>query len=231
MKTVLLVISLLGFQMEDQARVVEAYGTVEKRIGTTVAPWQPVSVGDLLGPDIAIRTGADSAALLLLPDTHAVRVGEETAVELREVGRNGSFSFAIVTGIIWSFVNPARKPAKYEVQTPSALLGVSGGLFSVSHNHQSSETGITVDDGEVSVRQGNNTHNIGSGFQIRLLRNQPQRARLEPQDSQTRDMWRKLRGQLSNQGLRRLRELQEREKEKPRLRDPETQPPVPKQSS
>jgi hypothetical protein len=93
--------------------------------------------------------------LLVFSDKHAFRIGQRAEVQLKELGQSSSYSFELLGGQIWSFVNKARKPAKYEVETPSTVLGVSGTLFSVDHNSQTNESEISVADGEVSARQGN----------------------------------------------------------------------------
>jgi hypothetical protein len=174
-------------------KVVDAHGTVERRGAGADSQWQSVNVGDMLAPGSAIRTGESSAVLLLLPDKHALRIGESTSVELKELGANRSFSFAVLKGRIWSFVNKAKKPAKYEVETPSMVLGVSGTLFSVAHDEQDGASDISVDDGEVRIRRGNTTERLQKGWQIRLLRDQVEAMRPQRHDNPTRDMWRNMR--------------------------------------
>lgn len=127
--TLLLTFALSGVCAQaqtNQARVADAYGSVEKRLSPTDTRWQPVSIGDLLTPSSTVRTGANSAALLILPDKHAFRIGERGEVQLKELGQNRSYSFEVLKGQIWSFVDKARKPAKYGIETPSTVLGVSG---------------------------------------------------------------------------------------------------------
>jgi hypothetical protein len=171
----------------------DAHGTVEKRSSAADALWQSVNVGDTLSAGSTIRTGENAAVLLLLPDKHTFRVGEGTTVALREVGANKSFSFEVMKGRIWSFVNKAKKPAKYEVETASMVLGVSGTLFSVSHDDVAGASEVSVDDGEVRVRQGELTHRMERGWQIRLERGATQPARPQRHDNPTREMWRNMR--------------------------------------
>jgi hypothetical protein len=248
----ILALAAISAYPDTGAKVVDAHGTVEKRVGSAGSSWQSVNVGDMLSSGSAIRTGEDSAVLIQLPDKHAFRVGEGTTVELREVGANRSFSFQVLKGTIWSFVNKSKKPAKYEVETPSMVLGVSGTLFSVSHDELAGASDISVDDGEVRVRQGGTTHRMERGWQIRLMREQVEAVRPQRHDNQTREMWRNMRDRegwtrpvtiprLSPQTEQRLRDLNrqrlelqrqqelQREQDLQRRRQAETVRPQPAQ--
>jgi hypothetical protein len=190
----LLVSLLLGLGIcaqaqTDRARVADAHGTVQKRSSPADTRVQPVSIGDLLLPESVVRTGPDSAALLILPDKHNFRIGERAEVHLKELGQSKSYSFEVIRGQIWSFVDKAGKPAKYEVETPSTVLGVSGTLFSVSHNAQTTQSEVTVADGQVSVRQGSMVHQVGKGYMLRLRRGQTAPAMVEKHDAGTKKMW------------------------------------------
>jgi hypothetical protein len=187
--TILFAWNLCAQAQTDRARVIDAHGTVQKRVNPAVLRLQPVSIGDLLPPDSVVRTGPNSAALLMLPDKHTFRIGERTEVHLKEVGLNKSYSFEVIRGQIWSFVDKAAKPAKYEVETPSTVLGVSGTLFSVEHNVQTNESEVTVNDGQVAVHQGNMVHQVGKGYQVRLRKGQTTPAVVEKHDNGTKKMW------------------------------------------
>ena len=155
-----------------KAKVTDAFGTAQKRSGSATAAWQDISVGDLLPTQTTVKTGDDSAVLLQLPDEHVLRVGANTTIELRELGANKSFSFRVVSGRIWSLVEKASKPAKYEVETPSAVAGVEGTLFSVFHEEDTQQTAVSTDEGQVNVRQGSQSVKVGAGYSTRLRRNQ-----------------------------------------------------------
>jgi len=175
-----------------RTRVADAYGKAEKRLSVTDTKWTPINVSDLLGPDATIRTGDNAAVILVFPDKHAFRIGEGAEVRLKEVGQNRSYSFELIKGEVWSFVNKAKKPAKYEVETPSTVLGVSGTLFSVDHDPGADESEVSVAEGEVNMRQGGATHRIGKGFMTRLRRGQVDPARLEQHNDSIRQMWEHL---------------------------------------
>src|SRR5689334_11788257 len=106
----------------ERAKVEDAFGTAQKQIGGDKAAWKNISVGDLLAPQTTVKTGENSAVLLQLPDQHVLRVGAGTTVVLKELGKDKSFSFNVLSGRVWSYVRHASNPAKYEVETPSAVV-------------------------------------------------------------------------------------------------------------
>ena len=187
--------------LSERAKVVDAYGTVQKR-QTASATWRNVSVGDLLTANTTLRTGDNSAILLMLPNRHMLRVGAKTTVELKALGRENAFSFNVIAGKIWSLVRPAAKPAKYEVETPSAVVGVSGTIFSVFHDEESAETQVSADEGMVRVRQEGQLINIAKGSFGRFPHHGHPRPRAKPltelvapQPDTFRRMWRLMRRQ------------------------------------
>ncbi len=185
---IIMMFAASGHAQANQARVADAYGAVEKKLNPADARWQSVNIGDMLNPSAVVRTGPGSAALLVFPDKHAFRIGERAEVQLKELGQNNSYSFEVLRGQIWSFVNKAKKPAKYEVETPSTVLGVSGTLFTVEHDAQANESEVSVADGTVNAGRGAAAQRVEKGYQLRLRRGQaggvPQK-----HDNHTKQMW------------------------------------------
>jgi hypothetical protein len=211
----------------DRAKAADVHGRVERKTASNPDDrWSPIKVGDLLGADAVVRTAADSAVLLVLQDAHVVRIGENAMLELKELGQNNSFSFTLLRGRIWSFVDKAKKPAKYEVETPSTILGVSGTLFSVAHDEANGETNVSVDDGEVRLRQGQTSKNLAAGLQMGVSRNGLDQAGPQKHTPATLAMWKTIRSRetwakpngalrLNQQVEERARAIQqERQKEK-----------------
>lgn len=176
----------------NRAKVADFYGTAEKRVGKTPERWVSVVMGDLLPPDSAVRTSAHAAILLQMPDKHSIRLGENTFLELKEVGQSRSYSFQLITGEIWSFVNKALKPAKYEVETPSTVLGVTGTVFNIAYDREKNVSRVSVNEGTVSLRQGAVTQSVAKGFETRIRPNQLQRARVLEQGPATQKVWKTL---------------------------------------
>jgi hypothetical protein len=173
----------------DRATVADAYGDAQKRVSDAPERWVAVAVGDLLPPNSAVKTAGRAGMLLVLPDKHAIRVGENTRLELKEVGENRSYYFQLIEGEIWSFVNRALRPAKYEVETPSTILGVSGTLFGISFNKGTGESEMSVAAGVVSARQGAVTRAVTRGLALRVRPDQMQHAFAVRQDKSTEQMW------------------------------------------
>jgi hypothetical protein len=179
-----------------RAKAADVRGRAEQRAGKRQEDrWSPIKGGDLLSADSTVRTAADSAVLLVLPDEHVVRIGENTVLDLKELGENNSFSFALLAGRIWSFVDKAKKPAKYEVETPSTILGVSGTLFSVAHDEGSDDTEVSVDEGQVRLRQGQTSKNVDAGSQLRVPRDRLEQTTPVMHTPATAAMWKAIRSE------------------------------------
>jgi hypothetical protein len=153
----------------EKAKVVDAFGTAKRR-NSDSAPWQNINVGDLLPTQTTVQTGDNSAVLLQLPDRHIFRIGAASTVQLKQLGKDKEFSFSVLSGHVWSFVRRAEKPAKYEIETPSAVIGVSGTVFSVSHDPNSADTEVSTDKGEVNVSAGGATQIVATGYTLRARR-------------------------------------------------------------
>lgn len=150
------------------ARVLDAFGEVHR---TTVSGARPVSVGDLLPEATTLTTGKESAALLLLPDGHRVRVGAGTRVVLKQLGAEKRFTLQVLSGQIWSLVRKASQPARFEVETESAVAGVTGTFFLVMLEEETRETTVSTSEGSVRVwRPGEDRQAIAvrAGYMARL---------------------------------------------------------------
>jgi hypothetical protein len=100
--------------------------------------------------------------LLQLAGGHMFRVGENTKVILKELGKDKSFSFQVLAGNIWSAVRTLNQPTKYEVETPSAVAGVSGTVFAVFHDLATGQTTVSTNKGTVNVQQFNGQGRAGN---------------------------------------------------------------------
>ena len=158
-----------GRTVTEKAKVVDAFGTAKRRLSDNV-PWQNINAGDLLTTQTTVQTGDNSAVLLQLPDRHVFRIGAGSTVQLKQLGKDKQFSFSVLSGHIWSFVRSAEKPAKYEIETPSAVIGVSGTVFSVSHDPDSADTEVGTDRGEVKVSAEGATQIVATGNTLRAHR-------------------------------------------------------------
>jgi FecR-like protein len=174
------------------ATAADVVGRAERRIARNPDRWTPLKVGDVVAVDSAVQTAADSAVLLSLPGQHVMRVGENTTLELKELGENHSYFFSLLKGRIWSFVDKANKPTKYEIEAASVILGVSGTLFSVSRDETDNEVEASVDDGQVRLRRGRLEKTLGRGFQLRVLNSRLAAAAPRKQTKATLAMWKSV---------------------------------------
>ncbi len=136
-----------------KANVVDSVGNV-RQMPAGGGRWLTVNIGDTLSPQTTLQTGDNAAALLQLNGDHMMRIGAGTRIVLKQLGDQKAFTFNLISGRVWSFVKRASSPAKYEIETPSAVVGVSGTVFSVFHDPGSTQTDVTTSHGSVGVRQG-----------------------------------------------------------------------------
>jgi hypothetical protein len=173
----------------NSATAADVTGNAQRRISATPEKWAPLKKGDKVAADSAVQTAANSAVLLSLPGQHVIRIGENTTLEVKQAGQGGAYSFSLLKGRIWSYVNAASKPAKYEVETASVTLGVSGTLFSVAHDATTDEVDASVQDGQVHLRRGTVQQTLNHGFQMRVLNRRLAMAKSIEFTPATRDMW------------------------------------------
>lgn len=174
---------------DGQARAADVRGTAERRVAASPEQWTRLAIGDVVPVSSAVRTGTDSAVLLSLPDQHVIRIGENATVEIKTIGQDHSFSFALLAGRIWSFVDKAVRPARYEVETGSVILGVSGTLFSVERDAATDELDASVRDGEVRLRRARLQKTLAKGLQIRVAGGRLGPATPRQQTKATLAMW------------------------------------------
>lgn len=193
----LLAVAIRPAHAADRAKVLDIYGVAQKRVGSPRAPLRRLNSGDLLPPGSYIKTGSKAAVLLQFSGRHVLRVGARTTVELRQVGAGRAFSFKVFGGQVWSKVQSAARPARYEVATPSAVVGVSGTLFSVFYDRASTRTRVSTDEGVVRVRQGKYNARVAQGFVASLRRGRIEGLNKAKPTSDVTQVWRLLRGRES----------------------------------
>ncbi len=180
-----------------KAKVLDVYGVAQKRVGSWRAPLRRLNSGDLLTPGSYIKTGPNAAVLLQFTGRHVLRVGSRTTVALRQVGAGRAYSFKVFGGQVWSKVQSAARPARYEVATPSAVVGVSGTLFSVFYDQASTRTRVSTDEGVVRVRQGKYNARVAKGFVASLRQGRIEGLNKAKPSSDVAQVWRLLRGRES----------------------------------
>lgn len=111
-------------------------------------PWRKAELGQKLSRGDWVRTGKESRAELLLPDSSVVRLGERTIFQLRSL-KGTKRSTRLLRGRLWN--NIRKLKAEYEVASPTAVAAVRGTVFRLSVFEDSTTT-VWVYKGQVGVR-------------------------------------------------------------------------------
>ena len=184
-------------QKTTTARIADAFGKVEKRLPGNGA-FRALSVGDRLPAATTLRTGADAALLVELPDKHVVRVGANTTVVLNQIGADKQFALKVLSGQVWALVKKASHPTKFTVETSSGVAGVTGTLFGVGVDEETDEMVVSTAEGSVEVQSFDETGRalaapvpVRQGMMLRAARKRALQA-AHPQALQHKNMWRAL---------------------------------------
>ena len=110
-------------------------------------PWRRAELGRKLPRGAWVRTGKESRAELLLPDSSVVRLGESTTFQLRSL-RGKRRGTRLLRGRLWN--NIRRLKAGYEVASPTAVAAVRGTVFRMAVSEDSTTT-VWVYRGRVGV--------------------------------------------------------------------------------
>lgn len=115
----------------------------------------PLTDNDKVKEGDVVQTGPASSALLTWVDGSKVQVGPESRLEVKKCfSRNQQevSLFRLDTGQIWSRISKRlRRESRFEVETPVAVAGVRGTIFSVAVI-PSGGARISVLDGSVLLR-------------------------------------------------------------------------------
>jgi len=126
-------------QTARQAVLQSATGIVEVKRGQAV--WMPINVGDVLKQGDIVRTKAQSSAVLKLEGTSensTVEMKENTQMKLAEIIEDKALKtqntlLDVALGSILVKAEKLRAPSsKFEVKTPTSIVGVRGTTFSVT---------------------------------------------------------------------------------------------------
>ncbi|NQU07781.1 MAG: FecR domain-containing protein [Candidatus Abyssubacteria bacterium] len=138
-----------------QGRIVEMTGAVEvfPKDGTE---WKAAEEGMSLGEGDTIRSGPDSKAVAVFAGTLIMAVEQETEVDLEKLQQSPkkgmNIRLKLNNGQIWNDIGRLRsKRSKFYVETPQAVTGVRGTVFTVQVAPDNT-TKVAVVKGNVDVR-------------------------------------------------------------------------------
>jgi hypothetical protein len=109
----------------------------------------PVNVGDSLMRDESVRTGAESAAKLVMADNTNLSLGPNAMITLDRTVFNGEHSYRdiavkLATGA-FRFVTGNSEKAAYKITTPVATIGVRGTILDILS--QRGKTTVVLQEG------------------------------------------------------------------------------------
>ena len=138
-----------------QGRIVEMTGVVEvfPKDGTE---WEAAEEGMSLGEGDTIRSGPDSKAVAVFAGKLIMAVEQETEVDLEKLQQSPkkgtNIRLKLNNGQIWNDIGRLRsKRSKFYVETPQAVTGVRGTVFTVQVAPDNT-TKVAVVKGSVDVR-------------------------------------------------------------------------------
>ncbi|AZZ37956.1 hypothetical protein CIK05_14475 [Bdellovibrio sp. qaytius] len=157
-----LVMIMLVFGGFSKALAEETYGLlmiVKGQVQVAKMKTQPVSakVGGKVYPQDTIITGKDSRAKIVMSDRNIINVLPETKIRIDQYindTKEKNVRLSLIEGKIRTNVEQKydNNENKFEIKTPSAIVGVRGTQFLTSYNKSSNTTGVTTFRGEVIFR-------------------------------------------------------------------------------
>jgi hypothetical protein len=138
-----------------RGRFVEITGDVEV-LAKGETEWRPAEKGMSLNEGYSIRSGPDSKAVAIFADKVIMAIEEESRVDLEKLQKSRKTGMNIKIdlgkGQIWNDVGKlTSKRSKFYVETPQAVTGVRGTVFTVQVSADE-KTKIGVVKGNVDVR-------------------------------------------------------------------------------
>jgi hypothetical protein len=138
-------------QAQAPARVGEA--AVVKNEVVNVTKTTQINVGDGVLRDETVRTGADSAARLVMADSTNLSLGPNASLKLDRTVFNDEHSYKDIairlTNGAFRFVTGHSEKAAYKITTPLATIGVRGTILDILSQRGSST--IVLQEGAASV--------------------------------------------------------------------------------
>jgi FecR protein len=113
----------------------------------------PVTQGDGVFRDEAVRTDADSTAKIVLIDATSLSLGPSSSIKIDRfvysgTGQHGAIALNLAKGV-FRFVTGDADKAAYTITTPTATLGVRGTILKIVST--TAETSVTVEEGSAIV--------------------------------------------------------------------------------
>jgi len=166
-----LLMLLPGVVLAGEAKIISMSGAVEAR-QSREGQWVPASENMEIAEGGAIRTSADGAAVMLMPNKTKVWMKESSSLELEQRQTLAS-RLALVFGRIKVRVPHLMRKEKFEVRTPAAVCAVRGTEFTMGTT-EDGKMDLQVLFGEVKLKfvvpseKGKSEFNIPQGQGLNL---------------------------------------------------------------
>ena len=157
-----LIAILLVFASFSKALAEESYGLlmiVKGQVQVAKAKAQPAGakVGSKVYPQDTIITGKDSRAKIVMSDRNIINVLPETKIRIDQYindTKEKNVRLSLLEGKVRTNVEQKydNNENKFEIKTPSAVVGVRGTQFLTSFQKSKNTTGVTTFRGEVIFR-------------------------------------------------------------------------------
>ena len=135
-----------------QTRVGEA-AVVKNEVVRVAASTTPINVGDAVLRDETVRTGADSAARLVMIDSTNLSLGANASIKLDRTVFDDEHHYRDVairlTSGAFRFVTGHSNKAAYKITTPIATIGVRGTILDILS--QRGRTTVVLQEGASTV--------------------------------------------------------------------------------
>lgn len=158
----ILILLLINFGTLSLASASEVYGLlmiVKGQVQVIKPKSAPISVkvGDRIYPQDTIMTGKDSRAKIVMSDRNIINVLPETRLRIDEYTaglKDKNVRLSLINGKLRTNVEQKYDQAdqKFEIKTPSAVIGVRGTQFMTSYSRATNATAVTTFRGEVMFR-------------------------------------------------------------------------------
>ncbi|SHL29472.1 FecR family protein [Bradyrhizobium lablabi] len=141
-----LIAGLAASPAHAQARVGEAVIIKNEVVSVAGSATNPINVGDGVLRDEVVRTGADSAARLVMADSTNLSLGPSATITLDRTVFNDEHSYRdiairLTTGA-FRFVTGHSEKTAYKITTPLATIGVRGTILDILSRRGTTMVGL-----------------------------------------------------------------------------------------
>lgn len=136
---------------------------------------RPAKEGGFIHSGEAVETGPESMVRIILPDQSVLEIKESSRVEVEDSRANpsGINTVFVYLGSLWASISKSDTgDTKFEVQTPTAVAGVRGTVFTTGVGIDAS-TRLGVEQGRVHVNSAGGDTEVDNDKETSVVMNDP----------------------------------------------------------